>query len=340
MQRSIPKAALDKLIATEYQHLGESQELRDLSFDFTVCNELSLLSTKSGEFVVKVMTAPEAFFGTSESRVRLELVAEVIHHLHRTGLQVEEVIRGQNGNFVQEFDGKLIRVFRYIENRHYDGSIEDQVEAARALSKLHAAGLSNLREDFVKELRKIEVAYPLHQTMSKVDEIYDFLKEQKNESSGFEEIMTKWTVLTDAISRIADYKHRWGVKEALVHTDVHPRNILFCPKTGQSTIIDFDSLMIGRPFRDLGFSTLRFIGEGPKGDEFSAAILAWTKAYTENVSKDFQADLLTEMLVIEAEKAIRILYRYKNTGTYPQFLPNVSRIHLSNIERILPMVER
>mgnify|MGYP001348235390 CR=1 FL=1 len=340
MQQSIPRAALDKLIATEYPHLGEIHELRELSFDFTVCNDLSLLRTKNGEFVVKVMTAPEAFFGTSESRGRLELVAEVTNHLHRTGHHVEEVIRGQKGNFVQEYERKLIRVFRYIKNRHYNGSIEDQVEAARALSKLHASGLSNLREDFATQLREIEVAYPLHQTMNKVDEIYDFLKEQKEDSSGFEEMMTKWTVLTEAIFRITDYKYRCDVKETLVHTDVHPRNILFCPKTGRSTIIDFDSLMIGRPFRDLGFSALRFIGAGPKGNEFATAIQAWTKAYAENVSEEFQADLLTEMLIIEAEKAIRILYRYKNTGTYPQFLPNVSRIHLANIERILPMVER
>ncbi|MEE2904397.1 MAG: hypothetical protein VYC39_18855, partial [Myxococcota bacterium] len=178
MQPSVPNSALKQIIAAEYAHLGNVNELKQLSFDFTVCNDLSFLRTKSGGFIVKTMTAPKAFFGTDDSRGRLELVAKVTSHLHQTGHQVEEVIQGQNGHFVQEYEHKLIRVFRYIENRHYNESTNDQIEAARALNKLHSNGLTDLDEGLVEQIRKIEVAYPLHETASKIDEVYDFLKRQ------------------------------------------------------------------------------------------------------------------------------------------------------------------
>ena len=73
-----------------------------------------------------------------------------------------------------------------------------------------------------------------------------------------------------------------------------------------------------------------------KASPLESRLEAWL-VLAELADRAFVADLVHGMLFLEAEKSVRILYRYLRTGSYSDFVDNVSKIHLANLEMITPL---
>lgn len=322
-----------------YRHLGNVASIEALSFDFTVVSAMFSVQTESGVFLIKRTPAPDAFFGDARSLDRLELVARATTALRQQGLLVEEIVAADDGCFVRAIGTDAFRVYRFLPYRHYDGTGRDRRAAAESLQRVHREGASALGPQILNELATVTQPYPLDTLLPHLSEIGSRLQSDAGTEPLYPAVRADWPLITAAASRSVAYRRRSGEDKGVVHTDVHPRNVLYDPQNGEATLIDFDALMLDRPFRDLGFSVLRFSDIDAPLSELLAAMRRWASAYANGDSPEFEADLLHAMLGLETEKAIRILYRYQTKGTHGHLVKNVSRIHIRNIKRVTSLLD-
>jgi hypothetical protein len=168
-------------------------------------------------------------------------------------------------------------------------------------------------------------------TAGKLPELRSFLGEHPGGGSAFARILEQWEVIEAAVERILNYRRAWADSICLVHTDFHPRNVMFSDELEQATLIDLDNMIIDWRLNCLGFSILRFgLFRRERTPEVLQDAIA-TFAGEDLGKPGFLEDLLHAMIYIEVEKVLRILYRLKTTGQYSGFIKNICPLHLSNI---------
>jgi Phosphotransferase enzyme family len=152
------------------------------------------------------------------------------------------------------------------------------------------------------------------------------------ERENLSDILADWELVEWAVASSIAYRHRSQPRKAIVHTDAHPNNVLF--SNGRAILIDCDNVVIDYPFQCLGFTILRFYLSA--ADRSSRRLAAATQAHGDG-DPAFIADLVHGMLSLETAKSVRILFRVMRTGTYANFVDNVSRLHIANLNAIAPL---
>ena len=319
-------------LALRYSSLGRPLDLAPMTLDFRVSNNLFEYSTTGGRFVLKVVVNPEALYGSPTVVERLEAVGRATFELRRAGLPVEEIVASDETRFVQQYNGQLLRLFAFNAGRAYVDRPCDRLRSARALRRLHTEGLACLSDGTRRGIARIEKAFPLHITASKLSALRTFLQEQAGAGGVFAQILEQWGVIEAAVERTLTYRRVWADSVCLVHTDFHPRNALFDDELDQVTLIDLDNMIIDWRLPCLGFSILRFgLFQRERTPEALHEAIA-TFAPEDLEKPGFLDDLLHAMIYIEIEKVLRILYRVKKTGQYASFVDNICPLHLSNIK--------
>lgn len=327
-----PFTALIKHLAASYASLGRPVKLAPLTFEFQVSNNLFEYSATGGRFLLKVMAHPQALYGQQGVAERLEVVGQAVFELHRAGLPVEEIVRGDDGCFVHRYQGHLLRLYVFNNGRAYADPELDPRRSASSLRRLHAEGLACLSEETRKRMSGFHKAYPLRTTASEVPTLQGFLKDQAPARQAYARILDQWDIVEWAVERTLSDRPSLPPNECLVHTDFHPRNALFNHDRDQATMIDLDNMIIDRRLPCLGFSIVRFafLQRERSPEVLRKAIAVFAGA--EHQKPEFLHDLHHAMVGIEIEKVLRILHRVRTTGEYTCFIDNICPLHLANIK--------
>ncbi len=327
-----PFTTLMKFLAVRYPALGRPLKLAPMTFDYKVSNNLFEYATTTGRYLLKVMAHPRALYGHLDVRDRLETVGRAVFQLHRGGLPVEEVVPGEEAGFVQSYEGHLLRLYRFHQGRGYTASESDVRGCALALQRLHQEGRACLDGPTCADLGRFEKPYPLADTAAKLPDLLQFVREQALSREAYGKILTRWTTIERTVRRVVEHQSVWGQPTCLVHTDFHPRNVLFTSDGTKATMIDLDNMMVGPYLHCLAFSILRFAfherDRRPEALHETMALFA-PEAHHQ---QEFMDDLVHAMLHIEIEKVLRILQRVRTTGHYEAFVENITALHLPNIE--------
>lgn len=327
-----PFTTLIKHLAAGYASLGRPVKLAPLTFEFQVSNNLFEYSATGGRFLLKVMAHPQALYGQQGVAERLEVVGQAVFELHRAGLPVEEIVRGDDGCFVHRYQGHLLRLYVFNNGRAYADPELDPRRSASSLRRLHAEGLACLSEETRKRMSGFHKAYPLCTTASEVPTLQGFLKDQAPARQAYARILDQWDIVEWAVERTLSDRPSLPPDECLVHTDFHPRNALFNHDRDQATMIDLDNMIIDRRLPCLGFSIVRFafLQRERSPEVLRKAIAVFAGA--EHQKPEFLHDLHHAMVGIEIEKVLRILHRVRTTGEYTCFIDNICPLHLANIK--------
>lgn len=327
-----PFTALLKHLAAGYASLGRPVKLAPLTFEFQVSNNLFEYSTTGGRFLLKVMAHPQALYGQQDVAERLEVVGQAVFELHRAGLPVEEIVRGDDGCFVHRYQGHILRLYVFNNGRTYADPESDPRRSASSLRRLHTEGLACLSEETRTRMRGFNKAYPLRTTADEVPTLYKFLKDQAPVRQAYARILEQWDTVEWAVKRTLSDRPVSSLDECLVHTDFHPRNALFNHDRDQATMIDLDNMIIDQRLPCLGFSILRFafLQRERSPEVLREAIAVFAGA--EHQKPEFLDDLHHAMVGVEIEKVLRILHRVRTTGEYTGFIDNICPLHLANIK--------
>ena len=327
-----PFTTLIKHLAAGYASLGRPVKLAPLTFEFQVSNNLFEYSATGGRFLLKVMAHPQALYGQQGVAERLEVVGQAVFELHRAGLPVEEIVRGDDGCFVHRYQGHLLRLYVFNNGRAYADPELDPRRSASSLRRLHAEGLACLSEETRKRMSGFHKAYPLCTTASEVPTLQGFLKDQAPARQAYARILDQWDIVEWAVERTLSDRPSLPPDECLVHTDFHPRNALFNHDRDQATMIDLDNMIIDRRLPCLGFSIVRFafLQRERSPEVLRKAIAVFAGA--EHQKPEFLHELHHAMVGIEIEKVLRILHRVRTTGEYTCFIDNICPLHLANIK--------
>lgn len=330
MLTSTPTDLID-LVASRYPALGRPVALTPLAFGFPVSNRLFQYKATEGRFILKAMTHPQALYGQAGVVERLEVLGQATRELRAGGLPVEAILPGQDGRFVQQHDGHLLRLYRFDDGRAFADPVLDVQRSARSLRRFHLQGLSCLSASTRKDLSRYTMAYPLHSTAAELPVLRQFVEERAGASPSFADILDQWDLIDWAVERALAHRSRIEEPACLVHADFHPRNALFSDDRDEATMIDLDNMMIGGRLMCLGFSILRFafFQRERTSQAFDAAIA--TFAAEECGASGFLRDLAHAMVSLEIAKILRILHRVRTTGEYARFIDNIGPLHLANL---------
>jgi Ser/Thr protein kinase RdoA (MazF antagonist) len=333
-------AAFTMWMAERYANLGTIERCTPLTFDFKVSNRLYEVITSQGRFIAKRMVSSDALYGQDDSARRLEAVARVVTRLRSEGLPVERIMPTVDGSYVARRGAETVRVFEFEAARAYSGSAADVARSAKSLRRLHREGIALLDDTLASEIGQAKSPYPLEQTHMHLGELRAFLADDTEHRAAFAPILEQWSTVEWAVREAVGYVPRTPSGLAVVHADFHPRNVLYRDDRDEATMLDLDNLIIDRPFKCLGFSILRFAYFGQRDRDpavLEAALPMWVSA-AELRDPAFVGDLAHAMLSLEAEKIVRILYRYRTTGSYFQFVENIIPIHLPNLVAVRPLL--
>lgn len=326
-----PFTTLIKHLAAGYASLGRPVKLAPLTFEFQVSNNLFEYSTTGGRFLLKVMAHPQALYGEQDVAERLEVVGQAVCELHRAGLPVEEIVRGDDGRFVHRYQGHILRLYVFNSGRTYTDPDLDNRRSACSLRRLHTEGLLCLSDATRKAMTGFEKAYPIRMTASELPALHGFLKDQAGSRQSYAQILEQWDTVEWAVERTLSHRPDSPDRECLAHTDFHPRNALFSQGQDQATMIDLDNMIIDRRLPCLGFSILRFafLQRERTLEALKESIAIF--AADEHRKPEFLDALHHAMIGIEIEKVLRILHRVRTTGHYTGFIGNICPLHLANI---------
>ena len=326
-----PFSGLMKYLALRYTSLGRPLKLAPMSFEFRVSNNLFEYSTTGGRFLLKVMAHPQAFYGHLDVTERLEVVGQALCELNRAGLPVETIMRGEEDRFVHRYQGHVLRMYRFNNGRMLGDWKQDTSRTARSLATLHEEGLPALTEETRKNLARFDRAYPIRIMASELPTLFAHVKEQAGTQGIYAQILEQWGVIEAAVERVLNYHQALPDPDCLVHTDLHPCNVLFDQERDQAIMMDCDNMMIGRRLPCLAFSILRFafFQSVRTPEALQEAIHLFTTE--EDRQAGFLDDLHHAMICVEIEKVVRILHRVRTTGQYAGFVDNICPLHLANI---------
>lgn len=326
-----PVTELTEHLEARYSSLGHARELVSLRFAFPVSNTLFEYKTSTGRFLLKAMAHPRALYGEFDVLKRLEVVGTAVSEMHRGGLPVEEIVRGDQGTFVDQFENYLLRLYVFNAGRGFSDWQKDALQAARSLRRLHAEGLDCLTESTRRALSDVKKPYPLQATSPELPQLKLFVMAKANISPTYATILDHWDTIEWAVGRALVDPPGRPEDRCVVHTDFHPGNALFHDDHDEATIIDLDNMLIERRLMCLGFTILRFAfyqrERSLKALREAIAIFA----AEEEATSQFMDRLVHAMLFIETEKVVRILHRVRTTGQYASFLQNICPLHLANI---------
>ena len=328
---TIPITEWTEYLGSQYAALGHPRDLTPLVLPFPVSNALFLYTTSEGRFLIKVMAHSHALYGEADVGRRLEIVGRALAELRQAGLPVEEIMPGANGRYVDRYDDRLVRLYRFDAGKRFAGSSDDRLRAARALRRLHLEGLSSLSENTKQDLMTLTKAYPLSMTAAECPRLRRFVEVKAGASPTYGTILDHWDTVEWALERASNQGTSPTDTPSLVHTDFHPRNALFADGAGEATMIDFDNMLIDRRMTCLAFTILRFAFY-QREREPEALEEALTAFAGEELDRPGVRHMLIEaMIFVETEKIMRILHRVRTTGQYAAFLANICPVHVANL---------
>ena len=329
---ALPVTGLTDFLSSRYAACGAPSMLVPLNFEFPVSNSLFQYATAKGRFLLKATAHPRALYGQPDAVERLEVVGTALSEMHRAGLPVEEIVCGDDGRYVGQYDDHLLRLYVFDAGRPFSGSEQDCRRGARALHRLHAEGLSSLREETRVKLSRFTKSYPLRATAAELRPIRLFVAEKAHRSPTYATILDHWGTVEWAVDRALAGDLLESDAGCLVHTDFHPRNALFNDGRDEATMIDFDNMLIDRRLTCLGFSILRFGFYSGARTPRTLHRAIMTFAGEDEPVPGFRDRLIHAMVYIEIEKVLRIIQRVRTTGQYAGFLENICPIHLTNLD--------
>jgi len=314
---------MDDVFRRRWPRLGAPLAVEALPFDARVSNRHFRVQTPAGTFLLKQLRDPNALYGTERGTERLETVARCVEALGTAGLPVEQLEPSGDGSRLVIEEGVVLRVFRFIAGRGYDGSPQDRAAAARAQRRLHDEGEAALPAELLQALRQFGPAFPIAETAPHVDEAFGFLRKLADPEA--EPILRHESYIRDVLRRTLAAGPP-PLDSCLVHLDLHPENVIF--ENGRALLIDLDNLLWGPRFKCVAFSVMRFT---PGDASIRDALHEWLAAYA---APDRAADTIRWMRLIELEKILRIVLRVARTGAYANFLPNVATRHVPSLQRL------
>ncbi len=328
---SPPFTGLVRFLSSRYGTLGRPIKLAPMTFDFRVSNNLFEYVTTGGRFLLKVMAHPQALFGEMDVRDRLELVGRALFELAGSGMPVEHIVAGDDRHFVYSYQSHLLRLYRFFAGRGYECPASDMPASAQVLRALHRDGLSRLDAATRADCVRLGKMYPLSTTAPELPDLHAFVREHAPSRKIYAAILEQWETVESTVRRVMDHRTGWEDAVCLLHTDCHPRNVLFAEKSGAAMMIDLDHMFVGPSLQCLAFSVMRFaFYEGRSPEALQQAIATFAPDHYRD--QQFIDELLHAMLYVEVEKILRILARIRTTGQYAGFVENIPAIHLPNIK--------
>lgn len=331
-------ADIVELLNRKYKTIGEVLSVKPLQFSFHVNNQLFLVEAGGKRYISKFNEALNDFYGIENAISKLEVIGKSTQVLKQNGLNVEETIPDDNGNFVNELNGGSIRLFHFIEGKEY--SSEDKTDLIKIINfskKLHSFPITKLESEIPNIKLHLSAPYSLEETVKE----YDFIS-SKLES----EIGTHWNSIKENFGRVHNEAKQlilWSKDKTnyVTHVDLHPRNVIV--GSSDVSVIDLDYLRIGNPYVCLGLTFTRtgFFGKPERiGSDLKANISLFESTYCDSHNPDFIKDLLFGALYIEAEKIFRNLYRFYKTGKYRNFAEDVAKFHYQIFEIVGSIIRK
>ncbi len=211
----------------------------------------TVIETDRGRFLLK-RRAPGR-----DRTDRILLAHALMNHLRTQGLPVPRPITPADGNepFVR-IDGRTYEVFEYIEGEHYDGSLEQTMQAGRTLARFHVAA-AGLRAD--PRLRRggyhdsQTVRGGLNAVPTRIAS-HDSVVGREAELLGIvQELFERYDEAAEEVNRLGGP----GWPSGIVHGDWHPGNLLFRGQRVRA-VLDFDAVRVAPVVLDVANGMLQF----------------------------------------------------------------------------------
>ncbi len=330
---------ITELLNQKYKVIGNVSSVQALTFSFHVNNQLFLIEAGNKKYILKYNEALNDFYGIENAVSKLEAIGKSTYILKRNGLNVEETVPGDNGNFVNELCGGSVRLFHFIEGREYSSDNKDDLEKLILFSKkLHSFSVSQLESEIQGVKSYLSAPYSLEETIKE----YKFILTKLNSEVG-----DQWRIVSDNFDSVlnrADKLIEWNRDKVgyVTHVDLHPRNIIIDSSSNISAI-DLDYLRIGNPFVCLGltFTRTTFFGKPARlASDLEENLDFFSSVYAQSSDSKFIENLLYGALYIETEKIFRNLYRYYKTGKYRNFAEDVAKFHYQIFEIVDSIIKK
>jgi len=213
----------------------------------------SLLTTSTGDFLLKRRAAPPSGITAADWLHRVALSHQIVLHLATRGLPVPALLgtRDEHNSMLQ-IGEHVYELYRFVRGRGYDRTTDSARAAGRLLGQCHSA-LRDLRPDWPPPRR----SYHAH---ARLPVILAELHLSLNEPA----LRETTTDLAERYLRAAAAADAAGVPnlpDQLIHGDWHPGNLLWArpsPSPEVAAILDFDTVSLAPALTDAANGALQF----------------------------------------------------------------------------------
>jgi Ser/Thr protein kinase RdoA (MazF antagonist) len=319
-----------KVLAENYVRIGAA---RLAASSAPASNEHFFVATPKGRYFLKQLHRPDSLY-EGEGLARLESLGRVLFDLNRAGLPVERLVSTDKGKPLVAAGDSAFRLYKAIDGRAYDGSRADLKKAAAALGTLHKKGKQALSAATEKSLSRFRVPYPLRQTLPRLDRIEAFVRRQN--APACRVLSDEFSAIRDAAGFVKPLVKSSGT-EALAHNDFHPGNVLY--EGSSAVMIDFDNALLGPADKCAALAVLRFAfyKKPTSAGQLRDTLELWSGPYEKASGRSLGPGLYRWMAAVELEKILRIVERWRRTGDYGRFLPNITGRHFPNLKLALSL---
>lgn len=182
-----------------------------------------------------------------------EIVTGSILFCKENGVLVPTVIPTPDGSKFSVVDGKVFCLFDFIDGEHFDGSQVELLDVASQLPKFNEVLAAVPLEESIQRSKGTIVQHDW-QTLGRIIQMVRTNRKISRFDQEVSEIADEVEKESNSLrsGRVGDLPFQ------VVHTDLHPHNLLFDKKTKKlMAFIDFDSLEFTQRIRSVAFAMHR-----------------------------------------------------------------------------------
>ncbi|MEK7560602.1 MAG: phosphotransferase [Patescibacteria group bacterium] len=179
---------------------------------------------------------------------RIEASTSILQYLHNAGVAVPQLISAIDGRHCVEYEDSYWQVFGFISGNHFRGTLEELIQAAKAVAKMHSA-LASFPEP--RRIPNADAVMPLEFDTQTV--MSSFRGENQFERT----LIGQKDFLENTIRYIREVVADLGrMRQQALHGDIHPQNFLF-HNSACAAIIDFGNSFFGPLMDDVAMACHR-----------------------------------------------------------------------------------
>lgn len=290
-------------------------------------------------------------FKILQDKRQIDFYLKLLDDLRKIGAKVSKVRYSRFGELFVGHANENYAIFDFLEAEHFAPTETAFCSVAKAVSVLHKS-FQSLPSSVIAEIKKYsllskEVYYNKisNYSLADVDKLEKEIKMGKDEVEYRQEVLEMLPILRRYIREVADASATLsGLPLGAIHSDLHPHNVLM-QNGAVAAIIDFDSMRISQPARDVAVFWYRFGRQFFINNDFSPEIfvekisglreLVFSSYQEINPLTKLELELMPLLLKDEfITKSLFVLYgiyrekNYQWTKDLPKFLMALKEIEI------------